>query len=321
MRYFKRAIMRFNPRTRVGCDATRRRQFSRKSWFQSTHPRGVRRSPHGGGGRGLLCFNPRTRVGCDQYGILFLEVIGCFNPRTRVGCDMGVWVAIITSIQFQSTHPRGVRHASLERVPHEALVSIHAPAWGATSATMSEMRDKVMFQSTHPRGVRPRSARFIFPVNAFQSTHPRGVRHGDRPEGCGVNCFNPRTRVGCDGHRPHIRWPPCGFQSTHPRGVRPLENARAEGAKEVSIHAPAWGATASKVGPGRLLEMFQSTHPRGVRPRGRGRERGLCRVSIHAPAWGATGPNSQRSYAMMVSIHAPAWGATVSMFYPVDSRD
>lgn len=22
-----------------------------------------------------------------------------------------------------------------------------------------------------------------------------------------------------------------------------------------------------------------------------------------------------------VSIHAPAWGATVSMFYPVDSRD
>lgn len=26
-----------------------------------------------------------------------------------------------------------------------------------------------------------------------------------------------------------------------------------------------------------------------------------------------------RQYA--VSIHAPAWGATVSMFYPVDSRD
>ena len=112
MRYFKRAIMRFNPRTRVGCDATRRRQFSKKSWFQSTHPRGVRRSPHGGGGRGLLCFNPRTRVGCDQYGILFLEVIGCFNPRTRVGCD------------DNSRRPPDLRD----------YVSIHAPAWGATVA-------------------------------------------------------------------------------------------------------------------------------------------------------------------------------------------
>ena len=78
------------------------------------------------------------------------------------------------------------------------------------------------------------------------------------------------------------------FQSTHPRGVRlricsrgdyPAEvsiNAPAWGAtvlaanthwwQRVSIHAPAWGATQAWVYI-RQGKRFQSTHPRGVRPR------------------------------------------------------
>lgn len=31
--------------------------------------------------------------------------------------------------------------------------------------------------------------------------------------------------------------------------------------------------------------------------------------------------NGKQIPRLNVSIHAPAWGATVSMFYPVDSRD
>jgi len=55
----------------------------------------------------------------------------------------------------------------------------------------------------------------------------------------------------------------------------------------VSIHAPAWGATGHSLPSG-------------------------CRlwVSIHAPAWGATLRVRRRARRGCVSIHAPAWGAT-----------
>ena len=55
--------------------------------------------------------------------------------------------------------------------------------------------------------------------------------------------FNPRTRMGCD----------CNGLLCAGRG-------------DISIHAPAWGATAipSKLAP--ILCKFQSTHPHGVRP-------------------------------------------------------
>ena len=55
-----------------------------------------------------------------------------FNPRTRVGCD-----------------PEG----SLEAIKG-FFVSIHAPAWGATTGSMTSSTRKAKFQSTHPRGVR-----------------------------------------------------------------------------------------------------------------------------------------------------------------------
>ena len=56
---------RFNPRTRVGCDAI------------ST---AITLTP--------LCFNPRTRVGCDPpLSRKRLRCLCSFNPRTRVGCD------------------------------------------------------------------------------------------------------------------------------------------------------------------------------------------------------------------------------------------
>ena len=33
-----------------------------------------------------------------------------FNPRTRVGCDVDAKSTAAERAQFQSTHPRGVRH-------------------------------------------------------------------------------------------------------------------------------------------------------------------------------------------------------------------
>ncbi len=56
--------------------------------------------------------------------------------------------------------------------------------------------------------------------------------------------------------------------------------------EEVSIHAPAWGAT-DPFNPDKFAKWFQSTLPHGER---RLSFNSFNRrvVSIHAPAWGAT---------------------------------
>ena len=99
----------------------------------------------------------------------------------------------------------------------------------------------------------------------FQSTHPHGVRRMDDAQPKTCYCFNPRTRMGCD------------FSASY--DVYKSGN--------VSIHAPAWGAT--------LLTKWRQT--RAI-------------VSIHAPAWGATLLTADIPPPIIVSIHAPAWGAT-----------
>ncbi len=117
--------------------------------------------------------------------------------------------------------------------------------------------------------------------------------------------------VGGDSERPSAPGGEGRFQSTPPRGGRPHgRRLTAREPHEVSIHAPAWGAT---------------VYPRELQPR-------LSGVSIHAPAWGATAKRAARTAGSgfnprprvggdplarasavwrSVSIHAPAWGATV----------
>ena len=100
--------------------------------FQSTHPRGVRPFRAGAGASGAKRFNPRTRVGCDLSCGGDDAYPHCFNPRTRVGCDSPCAKMIARSGKFQSTHPRGVRPLQRHRSRERSMVSIHAPAWGAT---------------------------------------------------------------------------------------------------------------------------------------------------------------------------------------------
>ena len=54
-------------------------------------------------------FNPRTRMGCDKYERMFGLRAKNFNPRTRMGCDTR----------------KGLGQ-------DKKIISIHAPAWGAT---------------------------------------------------------------------------------------------------------------------------------------------------------------------------------------------
>ena len=46
-----------------------------------------------------------------------------------------VIVAAVKAVEFQSTHPRGVRLRKLSIIKHFFRVSIHAPARGVTSET------------------------------------------------------------------------------------------------------------------------------------------------------------------------------------------
>ena len=233
---------------------------------------------------------------------------------------------------FQSTHPRGVRRAGLLDFLRFLLVSIHAPAWGATFSLHVPVVQFPVSIHAPAWGATTLTASTTHQMAPFQSTHPRGVRH--LPTAFLYFCAM--------------------FQSTHPRGVRLCQLFKMDRNSPVSIHAPAWGATGPSLQQSAILQsfnprtrvgcdvrhlcqslgiigfnprtrvgcdprsvaeslsvsMFQSTHPRGVRPAMSLRHTAGVLVSIHAPAWGATGRIDARFASRFVSIHAPAWGAT-----------
>jgi len=121
---------------------------------------------------------------------------------------------------FQSTRPRGARPSRRSHLSHKSNVSIHAPAWGATSNSHHSYyilisfnprarvgRDKIKkamvkqygkFQSTRPRGARQIKFTIWIDDKGFQSTRPRGARPVTP-----AHTTTPRT-----------------FQSTRPRGAR-----------------------------------------------------------------------------------------------------
>ena len=77
-------------------------------------------------------FNPRARVGRDVSERNAVEQAKCFNPRARVGRDLPeVGVALL--VKVVSIHAPAWGATSLSRgILHHLRVSIHAPAWGAT---------------------------------------------------------------------------------------------------------------------------------------------------------------------------------------------
>ena len=231
--------------------------------------------------------------------------ISSFNPRARVGrdsCFSGGGAGLLVSIHA----PAWGATFDVVGIRGDYSVSIHAPAWGATCSSFSR-RANSLFQSTRPRGARlvnyqqaatllgfqstrPRGARpilhdIIMQLETFQSTRPRGAR--PMASSCHLYWmgFNPRARVGRD--RAYEAYNAAArFQSTRPRGARrgiPVGmvrgvrrfNPRARVGRDeylsawcegydVSIHAPAWGATAAQLGMKPARE-FQSTRPRGAR--------------------------------------------------------
>ena len=55
-------------------------------------------------------------------------------------------------------------------------VSIRAPAWGATAGRLVQLGMISQFQSAHPHGVRRCLPQLMSQASLFQSAHPHGVR-------------------------------------------------------------------------------------------------------------------------------------------------
>ena len=146
-----------------------------------------------------ISFNPCIRVGCDfrtrgedgtsvpvsihapawgatPSSMALMASATVFQSTHPRGVRPRPFCASCTCCWFQSTHPRGVR-LILELLPFQLfIVSIHAPAWGATKRALQLFFKRLRFQSTHPRGVRQGSTSGFPNGGKFQSTHPRGVR-------------------------------------------------------------------------------------------------------------------------------------------------
>ena len=84
--------------------------------------------------------------------------------------------------KFQSTHPRGVRPTSLNAMISHAVVSIHAPAWGATCWARYRGKKRAGFNPRTRVGCDFEREVKMELLSLFQSTHPRGVR----PVGLGI---------------------------------------------------------------------------------------------------------------------------------------
>ena len=141
--------------------------------FQSTRPQGARLTfrPFRERARG---FNPRARRGRDAISWSILASLVCFNPRARRGRDKFKY-SYTTFIKSFNPRARRGRDGAIMNCATLGLVSIHAPAGGATPK--------------HPPNMHPAM---------FQSTRPQGARHSSSEKYLLPICFNPRARRGRD---------------------------------------------------------------------------------------------------------------------------
>ena len=78
------------------------------------------------------CFNPRSREGSDIQSVLMPRPEYSFNPRSREGSDSTDTEEGQSDYLFQSTLPRRERQIPGLQNNQLFVVSIHAPAKGAT---------------------------------------------------------------------------------------------------------------------------------------------------------------------------------------------
>ena len=297
--------------------------------FQSTHPSGVRPQRPSRSWRFRRNFNPRTPVGCDDRG-------RNHHPNSQISIHAPQWGATdryadcYTGLQFQSTHPSGVRRPWTQPSPQFSdfnprtpvgcdrplrgllygfAISIHAPQWGATTRRAEAAATKAISIHAPQWGATSTLGVVTMPVT-FQSTHPSGVRPL-------VPLFNVLKPIFQSTHPSGVRLTPpesrshsAIFQSTHPSGVRPGVGRGGRVSGMISIHAPQWGATRRRARTRATTSNFNPRTPVGCDLEMAAKRGDTEAISIHAPQWGATARLGQAGVHRPISIHAPQWGAT-----------
>ena len=255
---------RFDPRSRAGSVGKLLSWRVDVSEFRSTLPRGERPARRCCD-TGPRCFDPRSRAGSDRRAGVSFRTMMRFRSTLPRGERRALYPKVLTRLVFRSTLPRGERRAcprnwrrfvlfrsTLPRGERRGgrrdgtrypVVSIHAPARGATLGLLTPQERAERFDPRSRAGSDSRTNSAGAHRRAFRSTLPRG----ERPSSFGA--WTPRPR-GVSIHAPA-------------RGATRVL-ARYDLAHGVSIHAPARGATTRRSsGTGR--PVFRSTLPRGER--------------------------------------------------------
>ena len=113
---------------------------------------------------------------------------------------------------------------TLKKIKSGEYVSIHAPAWGATRKFHGSLGQDHSFNPRSRMGSDRILQKIALNMFWFQSTLPHGERRKFQERDKGAVSFNPRSRMGSD-----------------------LLNQGLTQPEEVSIHAPAWGATSLSI--------------------------------------------------------------------------
>ena len=189
-----------------------------------------------------------------------------FNPRSREGSDSHAEFDICRAPAFQSTLPRRERLIFFAGCDILSLISIHAPAKGATLLRSGSYLLQINF---NPRSREGSDTDSGWKQNDFADFNPRSREGSDGLSGrlqTSSNDFNPRSREGSD-HQSSLTTFSCVYFNPRSREGSDLLLRERRRHAFISIHAPAKGATR------KCPKVFR----RHI-------------ISIHAPAKGATPP-------------------------------
>ncbi len=267
--------------------------------------------------------------GATPLALVYHYMLPCFDPRPRMGGDADAQEALDALEEFRSTPPHGGRQAQIVTFRRFNAVSIHAPAWGATSAA-NRQPGRIGFRSTPPHGGRHLPTRLpdtTAPVSihapAWGATPQQPSGQGGKPVSIHAPAWGATSTAGCAMALQEFRsTPPHGgrqatspprltwwrFRSTPPHGGRPAAPPT-ETVPPLFRSTPPHGGRPPVISASRSQTVFRSTPPHGGR-RHRVQHPHLCDSFDPRPRMGGDSCAPCAAWCGHVSIHAPAWGAT-----------
>ena len=281
--------------------------------------------------RGYIYFNSRSREGSDQVTLngSVVDFISIHAPAkgATVVCK---WAGVRARISIHAPAKGATSTVQVNKIKHHNFnsrsregsdlsiydlafwprISIHAPAKGATCCQIVHLHRSNISIHAPAKGATP--CRYFW----------------DRL----LDNFNSRSREGSDSRISSLMLTIKYFNSRSREGSDVLCAEGDDMNGDISIHAPAKGATIWHVGvrqawydfnsrsregsdfvfscPNTLSHIFQFTLPRRERRSPILRCEMQTYISIHAPAKGATHSAGRCLISRKISIHAPAKGAT-----------